>query len=98
MPQLAAPWSIQVPRGSVDPAGTEAQRPTMEGRSQLWQAPAQASAQQTLSTQKLLAHSEGARHGWPFSLRPQLPAMQAIPAWQSASVVQLEPHTPARQW
>jgi hypothetical protein len=54
--------------------------------------------QQTLSTQKLLAHSEAARQDCPFSLRPQLPAMQAIPVWQSASVAQLEPHTPAVQW
>jgi hypothetical protein len=98
VPQLVAPWSVQVPRGSVNPAGTDAQRPTEEGRAQLRQAPAQASAQQTESTQKLLAHSEAARQGWPLSLRPQLPAMQAIPAWQSASVKQLEAQTPPVQW
>jgi hypothetical protein len=54
--------------------------PSDEGSAQLRQAPAQASAQQTPSTQKLLAQSAGPLQDWPFCFGPQLPATQAMPA------------------
>ena len=63
VPQVAAVWSVQICRGSLPPAATDVQRPIAEGSAQLRQAPWQASAQQTPSTQKLLAHSLAAAHG-----------------------------------
>jgi hypothetical protein len=87
VPQDAAPWSVQVLRGSAAPAGTAAQRPIEDGSAQLLHAPAQASAQQTPSTQKLLAHSLAAAQAWPGGLGPQLPSTQAWPGWHSSSFV-----------
>jgi hypothetical protein len=63
VPQLASPLSTQMLRGSAAPAGTGTQRPIDDGRAQLRQAPAHASAQQTPSTQKLLTHSLDAAQG-----------------------------------
>jgi hypothetical protein len=56
-------WSVHVWRGSLEPAATGVQRPSADGSAQLRQAPWQASAQQTPSTQKLLAQSPGAVQG-----------------------------------
>jgi hypothetical protein len=78
-------------------AGRDVQRPSDEGRAQLRQAPAQASAQQTPSTQKLDAHSAAAAHTWPFCLGPQLPFTQARPAAQSALLVHLLLQAPPTQ-
>jgi hypothetical protein len=94
VPQVAAPWSAQVPRGSAAPAGTGVQRPIADGSPQDRQAPWHASAQQTPSTQKVLAHSPPVTQVWPFCLGPQLPATQAWPAWQSASEAHLVLHAP----
>jgi hypothetical protein len=79
LPQDAAPWSVHLPRESAAPAGTGAQRPIEEASAQLWQAPSQASMQQTPSTQKPLAHSVSAAQAWPGCLSPQLPSTQAWP-------------------
>jgi len=49
----------------------------------------QASAQQTPSTQKLLAQSAASVHGWPIAFAPQLPFTHACPATQSASMTHL---------
>jgi hypothetical protein len=95
--QVATPWSTQVPRGSVEPDDTGAQRPIDDGSAHDRQAPAHASAQQTPSTQKALAHSVPCAQVWPLSLRPQLPATQACPAWQSASVVHFVLQAPPTQ-
>jgi hypothetical protein len=89
-PQDAAPWSLQTERGSAAPAGTAAQWPIDEASAQLLQAPVHASAQQTPSTQKPLAHSVAAAQVWPRGLGPQLPATQAWPGSQSSSVAHFE--------
>jgi len=93
-PQLAAPASMQTLRGSAAPAGTGAQRPIDDGSAQLRQAPAQASAQQTPSTQKLLLHSAAPAQGWPLGFGPQLPFWHTWPLTQSASAVQRAMHAP----
>jgi hypothetical protein len=54
-----------------------------EAWAQLRQAPVQASAQQTPSTQKFELHSAAAAQGWPSSFLPQLPFTQAMPGAQS---------------
>jgi hypothetical protein len=76
VPQLAEPLSTQTLRGSAAPAGSGVHLPIEEGSAQLRQAPMQASAQQTPSTQKLLLHSLAAAHGCPSDLGPQLPFWQ----------------------
>jgi hypothetical protein len=68
---------VHTRRGSDEPGGISVQRPIEEGSAQLRQAPWQPSAQQTPSTQKLLAHSEAAAQLWPFCFLPQLPFTQA---------------------
>ena len=71
--------------------------PIDDGRAQLRQAPAHASAQQTPSTQKLLMHSLAAVQGWPLGFGPQLPFTQTWPVTQSASLVQRAMHAPSLQ-
>src|SRR5688572_12090719 len=73
------PRSLQVPRGSGAPARARAQVPGTAPRAQDRQGPWQESAQQTLSTQKGLAHSTPAWQGWPSPFLPQLCAMQTTP-------------------
>jgi hypothetical protein len=97
VPQLAAPLSAQMLRGSAAPAGTGTHRPRDDGSAQLRQAPAHASAQQTPSTQKLLTHSLEAAQGWPSGLGPQLPFWHTWPLTQSASTEQWEIHAPSLQ-
>ena len=75
-------------RGSPAPAATGWQVPGAEASAQLRQAPWQASAQQTPSTQKPLPHSWAALQLWPFDLGPQLPFTQLCPLAQSVSVWQ----------
>jgi len=81
-------------RGSDAPSGTGTQRPIDDGSAQLRQAPWQASAQQTPSTQKLLMHSLAAAHGCPLGFGPQLPFSQTWPLTQSASTIQRELQEP----
>jgi hypothetical protein len=97
VPQVAAPRSTQTLRGSAAPAATGTHRPIDDGRAQLRQAPAQASPQQTPSTQKLLMHSAAAAHGWPLGLGPQLPFSQIWPLTQSASLEQRAMQAPSLQ-
>jgi hypothetical protein len=88
---------MQMLRGSAAPAGAAAHRPFDDGSAQLRQAPRQASAQQTPSTQKLLAHSLAAAHGWPFGFGPQLPLSQTWPPTQSLSLLQRATQAPSPQ-
>jgi hypothetical protein len=74
---MATPRSAQVPRGSAAPPGTGVHFPIAEGSAHVRQAPWHASAQQTPSTQNVLAHSVPLAQVWPLCLRPQLPATQA---------------------
>jgi hypothetical protein len=97
VPQVAAPLSTQVARGSAAPAGTAAHLPIDDGSAQLLHAPAQASAQHTPSTQNVLPHSDPLAQVWPFAFGPQLPATQVWPVWHWESVVHLSMHAPAAQ-
>lgn len=74
-----------MPRGSAAPAASGWQVPSAEGSAQLRQAPWQASAQQTPSTQKPLAQSWAAAQVCPFDFGPQVPLTQLWPLMQSAS-------------
>lgn len=76
VPQDGACWSVHLPCGSVAAAGLGVQVPSDDASAQLWQAPWQASAQQTPSTQKLLAHWLAPVQACPFDLGPQLPLTQ----------------------
>jgi len=78
---------VQIPCGSAAAAGLGLHAPSDEASAQLWQAPWQASAQQTPSTQKLLAHWLAAEQVCPLALGPQLPATQVWPLTQSLSEV-----------
>lgn len=98
VPQEAACWSVQTPRGSAAAAGLGAQVPSEVDSAQLWQAPVQAELQQTPSTQKVEAHSLPAEQGWPFDLGPQLPATQLWPGTQSASLAQWLMQAPLVHW
>jgi len=82
-------------RGSAAPAGTGAHRPFDDGSAQLRQAPRHASAQQTPSTQKLLAQSLAVVQGWPFGFGPQLPLSQTWPLTQSLSLLQRATQAPS---
>jgi hypothetical protein len=52
-------------------------------------------AQQTASTQWLLAQSAAAVQGWPFDFLPQLPLWHTRPATQSLSLAQRLMHAPS---
>jgi hypothetical protein len=97
VPQLAAPWSLHWFSGSC-PAGTVEQVPPVPESAHDMQLPRQAVWQQTPCSQKALAHSLAAPHALPRGLRPQLLAVQTLPAVQSAPVEQVArqlepPHT-----
>ena len=97
VPQLGAPLSVQMLRGSAAPSETGAQRPIDDGSAQLRHAPPHASSQHTPSTQNLLMHSAAAAHGWPLGFGPQLPLWQIWPVTQSASPVQRAMQAPSVQ-
>jgi hypothetical protein len=85
-------------RGSAAPAAMGWQVPGAEASAQLRQAPWQASAQQTPSTQKPLAHSWAAAQVCPLDFGPQLPLTQLWPLAQSVSAWQWLMHAPATHW
>jgi hypothetical protein len=89
VPQLAAPWSAQAPRGSGTAAGLLVQRPRELGNPQKTQVPVQAVSQQKPSTQKPVRHSLAAPQLWPFCFLPQEPSRHRLPAVQSALLAQL---------
>ena len=86
VPQEAAFRSTHIARGSAAPAAIGWQVPGAEASAQLRQAPWQASAQQTPSTQNPLPHSPAPAQVCPFDFGPQLPLTQLCPPAQSASV------------
>lgn len=92
--------SVQVRRGSAAPAATIVHRPRVPASAQLLHPPVQSVLQQMPGpvgvsfTQWAFWHSEFAVHGWPSSLGPQVPFMQAMPSLQSALVVHFELHAP----
>jgi hypothetical protein len=95
VPQLAAPWSTQVPAGSAAPAGTLAQAPRAPGTLQAWHAAQLELAQHTPLTQLPLPHWALEPQVVPLPcLGPQTPPgpLQWLPALQFESVVQVVPH------
>jgi hypothetical protein len=56
VPQVAVPWSLQMPAGSVVPVATLVQVPIVPASEQDWQAPVQALSQQKPCAQKPLLH------------------------------------------
>ena len=98
VPQEAAFRSTHIARGSATPAAIGWQVPGAEASAQLRQAPWQASAQQTPSTQKPLAHSPAPAQVCPFDFGPQLPLTQLCPLAQSASVWQWLTQAAATHW
>lgn len=87
--QLAAPWSVQVPVGSVPPAATLEQVPRLALRAHDMQVPVQVVAQQIPCAQKVDWHSAPAEQTAPFGLRPQEPLMQEAGEAQSALPAQV---------
>jgi hypothetical protein len=87
VPQLGAPLSLQVLRGSAFPAATIVHLPTEPVSAQLRQAPVQPLSQQTPSTHWPDLHSAPAPQGWPFSFSPQVPFRQPVPPLQSLSTL-----------
>lgn len=85
-------------RGSITPAAIGWQVPGADASAQLRQAPWQASAQQTPSTQNPLPHSLALAQVCPFDLGPQVPLTQLWPLTQSASVWQWLTQAPSVHW
>lgn len=89
MPQLAAPWSLQVPVGSVPPAATGLQLPALLLSAHDRQVPVQLVAQQTPWAQMVLLHSPPDEQMAPLGLSPHDPLMQLAGAAQSPSLAQV---------
>jgi hypothetical protein len=89
--QALLPRSMQARRGSGAPLSAGVHLPGTAPSAQERQGPWQLSAQQTLSTQKVLAHSTPVWQGWPSPFLPQLrlSRMQTMPGAQSLSVAQV---------
>jgi hypothetical protein len=87
LPQLAAPWSLQLPEGSAPPAGTATHTPVEPGSAHDMHAPAQAVEQQTPCWHCPLAHSPASAHSCPAGFFPHEPFWQLAPAAQSASLL-----------
>jgi hypothetical protein len=96
-PQLAAPSSLQIPLGSVVPAGAGEHLPRALGREQVWQLPAQSLLQQTPSTHFPDWHCSPALQSWPSPRKPQLPPLQVTPAAHWVSATQLVMQAPPSQ-
>jgi hypothetical protein len=91
VPQVAIPWSVQLPNGSC-PAGTDAQVPAVPVSAHDAHPPAHAVEQQTPCVQKLCAHSLAIAQGWPSASLPQLMLTQLFVVTQSALVEQVVLH------
>src|SRR5688572_16685420 len=94
VPHELLPMSWHAPRGSGPPTRAMVQLPGTVPRAQDRHGPWQASEQQTLSTQRLLAHSTPSWQGWPRPFFPQLPALHTMPVTQSVSAVQVARQAP----
>ena len=98
VPHEEAPWSLHVPVGSGDPAGTFVHVPAVVVETlHDWQVPLQLVAQQTPWLQKLDLHSSALEHVRPMSLRPHDPFVQTAGGLQSEFELQAllqaeEPH------
>jgi hypothetical protein len=89
IPQVAAPWVVHCPLGSVPPAAIGLQVPTEPTSPHDVQLPVQAVAQQIPSAQKPLWQSPGAAQGAPAGRRPHEPLLHTLGDAQSASARQV---------
>jgi hypothetical protein len=89
-PQEDCPSSAHLLWGSAIPFSTAKQVPSLPGRLHFWQAPLQATLQQTLSVQKPEAHSVSVVQRAPFIFFPQLPSWQTWLLAHCPLVLQLE--------
>ena len=92
VPQLACPWSTQIPCVSVAPVAMLLQVPSDVCRAQLVQAPLQAVWQQTPCSQNALAHSLAAEQLAPSGFGPQEFIWQTFGVRHCASVEQTVKH------
>lgn len=88
VPQVATPWSLQVPCGLLAPTATLLQVPAVADRLHDLQVPLQFVEQQTPWLQKLDLHSVPLAQLRPLSLRPQEPLVHMAGKLQSLLVVQ----------
>jgi hypothetical protein len=88
VPHVVAPWSVQTPFVSTEPAASGVQWPIVEASAQLRQAPLHAPSQHTPSTHMPERHSASPAQVTPRFFLPHWPATQAWPLSQSLSVVQ----------
>jgi len=84
VPQLDAPWSVHWFSGSR-PVGTLVHVPRLPASAHDWQVPAQALAQQTPCSHRLVAQSLGAVQVMPVGRFVQAPITQTLGAVQSPS-------------
>jgi hypothetical protein len=89
---IAAPRSLQAPRGSTVFAGTFTQRPREVENAQYMHEPVQAVSQHTPSTQLPSSQSAADLQAWPMGRLPQLPFEHVLLGEQSALVAQLSLH------
>jgi hypothetical protein len=92
VPQLAAPWSVQVLAGSGLPVGTLVQVPSVPAREHDLQALAQAVLQQIPWAQFPDWHSVAVAHTAPFAFLPQLFTLQTFGGRQLSVRVQAVKH------
>jgi hypothetical protein len=90
-PQLATPWSAQVPVGSWPPPGTALQVPAIPGTLQDWQLPSQRVLQQIPWAQKLEEQSSSCPHRLPMACFPHEPPLQTFWAEHSFLFAQAVP-------
>ena len=92
VPQVEKPWSVHWVAGTgACPPVIEVQVPTVPGRLQEVQLPAQALLQQTVCAQNPELHIAAAVHGWPMASLPQLPVLCPVGIVQEAGDVQSVP-------
>ncbi len=94
VPQLAAPWSVHCPVGSVPPAAIGEQVPVLPVSAHDMHLPAQLVAQQTPWAHTVLWHSVPAWQTAPFGLSPHDPPLQVAGGAQSASLAQVDRQAP----
>jgi hypothetical protein len=95
VPQVAAPWLVHCPVGSVPFAGIGVQVPALAASAHDIHFDAQAVEQHAPWAQIVLPHSLPLLHAAPGGLSPQEPPMQEAGGAQSASAVQLDLHAAA---
>lgn len=88
VPQLAAPWSLQRPAGSLAPVGTVVHLPIVPVSPHDWQAPPHALSQQKPCAQNPDWHSLASEHEAPVGLGPHELPVQTFGATQFLLAVQ----------